>query len=79
MYLQDTCGAMMFFENYAYEEDEEIHMEDLEQKPPKFKDTQPQVHNPIKEVNLSTIEESRITYISSLLPSDFKERIIAIL
>ena len=54
-------------------------MEDLEQKPPKFKDTQPQVHDPIKEVNLSTIEESRITYISSLLPSDFKEGIIAIL
>ena len=22
VYLQDTCGAKMFFENYAYEEDE---------------------------------------------------------
>ena len=51
----------------------------MEQAPPKFKDTQPQVHEPIEEVNLGTMEEQRITYISSLLPSDFKEEIIATL
>ena len=54
-------------------------MEDLEQAPPKFEDTQPQVHDPMEEVNLGTVEEPRITYISSLLPSEFKEGIIATL
>ena len=31
----------------------------------------------MEEVNLGTIEEPRITYISSLLPSDFKEDTIS--
>ena len=78
-HLQNTCGAEMIFEENEYEEDEEIHMEDLEQAPPKFKDTQPQVQDPMEEVNLDTVEESMITYISSLLPFDFKEGIIATL
>ena len=76
-HLQNTYGAEIIFEKNAYGENEEIQMEDLEQAPPKFEDTQPQVHDPMKEVNLDTVEEPRITYISSLLPSDFKERIIA--
>ena len=54
-------------------------MEDLEQAPPKFEDTQPQVHDPMEEVNLGTVEEPRITYIGSLLSSDLKEGIITIL
>ena len=54
-------------------------MKDLEHAPPKFKDMQPQVHDPMEEVNLDTVEEPMITYISSLLPSDLKEWIIAIL
>ena len=54
-------------------------MEDLEQAPLKFEDKQPQVHDPMKEVSLGIVEEPRITYISSLLPSDFKEDIIATL
>ena len=54
-------------------------MEDLEQAPPKFEDTQPQVHDPMEEVNLDTMEEPMITYISSLLLSDFNEGIIATL
>ena len=33
----------------------------------------------MEEVNLGTVEEQRITYISSLLPSDLKEGIIIIL
>ena len=69
----------MVFEKDAYEEDEEIHIKDLEQASPKFEDTQPQVQNPMEEVNLGTVEEPRITYISSLLPFDFKEGINAIL
>ena len=51
----------------------------MEQAPPKFKDTQPQVHDPMEEVNLDTVEKPRITYISSLLPFDFKEWVIATL
>ena len=78
-HLQNTCGAEIIFEEDAYEEDEEIKMDNLEQAPPKFEDTQPQVHDPMEEVNLDTMEESRITYISSLLLSDFKEGIIATL
>ena len=67
----------MIFEGDVYEEDEEIQMEDLKQAPPKFEDTQPQVH--MEEVNLGTVKEPRITYISSLLHSDLNEGIIAIL
>ena len=78
-HLQNTCGAEIIFEEDAYEEDEEIKMDNLEQAPPNFEDTQPQVHDPMEEVNLDTMEESRITYISSLLLSDFKEGIIATL
>ena len=73
--LQNTYGAKIVFKEDAYEENEEIQMEDLEQAPPKFEDTQPQVHDPMEEVNLGTVEELRITYISYLLPSNFKEGI----
>ena len=69
----------MIFKGDVYEEDEEIQVEDLEQAPPNFEDTQPQVHDPMEEVNLYTMEETRISYITSLLPSDLKEGIIAIL
>ena len=55
----------MIFEGDENEEDEEIQMEDLEQAPPKFEDTQPQVYNPMEEVNLYTDKELRITYIGS--------------
>ena len=69
----------MIFKGDVYEEDEEIQVEDLEQAPPNFEDTQPQVHDPMEEVNLYTMEETRISYITSLLPSDLKEGIIVIL
>ena len=78
-HLQDNCGAKMSFEEDAYEEDKEIQMDDLEQALPNLEDMQPQVHDPMEEVNLSTMEEPRITYISSLLPSDLKKGIIVIL
>ena len=54
-------------------------MEDLEQAPPKLEDTQPKIHDPTEEVNLDIVKESRMTYISPLLPSDFKKGIIATL
>ena len=40
-HFQDTCGAEMIFEEDVYKEDEEIQMEDLEQAPSNFEDTQP--------------------------------------
>ena len=55
------------------------HIEDLGQAPPKMEDNKPQVHDPIEEVNLSTVEESRITYISSHLSINLKEQIISLL
>ena len=33
-HLQNTCGVEIIFEEDAYEENEEIQMEDLEQAPP---------------------------------------------
>ena len=78
-HLQNTSRAEIIFEVDAYEENEEIQMEDLNQAPHKLKDMQPQVHDPMEEVNLGTMEELRITYISSLLPFNFKEGIIATL
>ena len=75
----NTYGVGIIFEEDAYEENEEIQMEDLEQTPHKFEDKQPQVHDLMEEVNLDTVEESRITYISSLMSYDFKEGIIATL
>ena len=38
-HLQNTYEAEMIFEEDTYKEDEEIHMVDLEQAPPKFEDT----------------------------------------
>ena len=56
MRLRKIANTEIIFEEDAYEENEEIQMEDLEQAPPKFEDTQPQVHNPMEEVNLDTVE-----------------------
>ena len=44
-----------------------------------MEDNKPQVHDPMEEVNLDTMEELRIMYISSLLPKDLKELIISLL
>ena len=44
-----------------------------------MEDNKPQVHDPMEEVNLGTMEEPRITYISSLLPSNLKGHIMSLL
>ena len=62
-----------------YEKEEEIQIEDLEQAPLKMEDNKPQLHDPMEEVNLDTVEELRITYISSLLSTNLKEQIISLL
>ena len=69
----------MIYEEESDEEEEEIHIKDLEQAPLKLEDNKPQVHDPMEEVTLGTMEEPRITYISSLLSINLKEHIISLL
>ena len=61
------------------EKDEEIQIKDLEQAPPKMEDNKLRVHDPMEEVNLGTVEEPRITYISSLISANLKEHNISLL
>ena len=63
----------MIYKEESDEWNEEIHIEDLKQTPPKMEDNKPQVHDPMEEVNLGTVEEPKITYISSLLPTNLKD------
>ena len=77
--FQDISGDEVIYVKEQDDEEEEIQMENLEQAPPKMEDNKPQVHDPMKEVNLDTVEESRITYTSSLLSTNLKERIISLL
>ena len=77
--FQDICGAEVIYEEESDEEEEEIHIEDLDQPPPKMEDNKPQVHDPMEEVNIGTVEETRITYIKSLLSTNLKEHIISLL
>ena len=51
-------------------------MEDLKEAPTKFEDTKPEVTDPLDEINLGSLEEPRVTYVSSLLQGDLKEQII---
>ena len=44
-----------------------------------MEDNKPQVHYPMEEVNLGTVEEPRITYINSLLSTNLNEHIISLL
>ena len=64
----------MIYEGESDKEDGEIKIEDSEQALPKMEDNKIQVNDLMKEVNLGTMEEPKITYISSLLPIDLKEK-----
>ena len=44
-----------------------------------MEDNKPQVHDLMELVNLGTMKEPRITYISYLIPSNLKEQIISLL
>ena len=44
-----------------------------------MEDNKPQVHDPMEEVNLGTVEGSKITYINSFLLANLKEHIILLL
>ena len=61
------------------EDQKEIQMEDLKKAPQKFEYVEPEVTNPMEEVNLGTLEEPRITYVSSLLQDDIKRQIVEVL
>ena len=45
----------MIYEEELDEEEEETHIEDLEQAPPKMEDNKPQAHDHMEEVNLNTV------------------------
>ena len=75
--FQDICRAKVIYEEESDEEEEEIQIEELEQAPPKIEDNKPQVHDPMEEVNLDTLEMPMITYIGSLLSTNLKEHIIS--
>ena len=77
--FEDICGAEVTFEGNSDEGEEEIQIEDLEQSPPKMEDRKSHVHDPMEKVDLSTMEDPRITYICSLLPLDLKENITLII
>ena len=77
--FQDICRAKVIYEEESDEEEEEIQIEELEQAPPKIEDNKPQVHDPMEEVNLDTLEMPMITYIGSLLSTNLKEHIISLL
>ena len=66
----------MIYEGESDEDEEEIQIEDLEQAPPKMEDNKPQVYDLMEEVNLGIMEEPRITFISSLLPTNLKEHML---
>ena len=77
----EVNGAEVIFEEdlEELEDQEEIQMEDLKEAPPKFEDVVPKVTDPLEEVNLGTLEEPRITYVSSLLQDDLKRQIVEVL
>lgn len=74
--LHDTYGAEVIYEENSEDENEEIHIADLDKVPPKMEDIKPKVHDPMEENNLGTQEEPRITYISSLLLTDLKKKFL---
>ena len=69
----------MIYKEESDEEEEEIQIENLDQAPPKIEDNKPQVHDPMKDVNLSIMEEPRIIYIYAFLSTNLKEQIISLL
>ena len=46
-HFQDICGVEVIYEEELDKKEEEIHIEDLEQAPPKMEANKPQVHDPM--------------------------------
>ena len=73
--FQDIYGVEMIFE----EDSDEMIFEDFDQDSLKMEDNKPQVHDLMEEINLNIMEEPRVTYINSLLPTNLKKHIILLL
>ncbi|GKV53168.1 hypothetical protein SLEP1_g59706 [Rubroshorea leprosula] len=56
-----------------------ITMEELDLAPAKLDDLRADVQDPLKEVNLGTEAEPRITFVSGLLPPEMRDQIICLL
>ena len=54
-------------------------MKDLKEAPTKFKDTKLEVTDSLAEINFGSLEEPRVTYVSSLLQEELKEKVVHIL
>ncbi|GKV07170.1 hypothetical protein SLEP1_g18971 [Rubroshorea leprosula] len=68
----------------VHEGEEDIHtdgvrMEELDLAPAKLDDLRADVQDPLKEVNLGTEAEPRITFVSGLLPPEMRDKIICLL
>lgn len=59
--------------------EDEIRMEDLGPAPAELEDTPAEVEDPREELNLGTPEDPKPLFISKLLPSGFKEELVALL
>ena len=59
-----------------YEDIEEIQIEDFKEAPTKFEDTKLEVTDPLEEINFGSLEEPRVTYVSSLLQGELKEKVV---
>ena len=59
--------------------EDELKMEDVQEAPVCLESYKHKVQNPLKEINLGTDQELRITYISSLLKPELKKEIVELL
>ncbi|CAL2230061.1 unnamed protein product [Prunus armeniaca] len=61
------------------EQEESLHVEELEFAPAPLDDSLPEVEDLLQEINLGTEEDSRPTFVSALLEEPLKSEIIALL
>ncbi|GKV39784.1 hypothetical protein SLEP1_g47502 [Rubroshorea leprosula] len=76
--------AKYVVDEVVHEGEEDIHtdgvtMEELDLAPAKLDDLRADVQDPLKEVNLGTEAEPRITFVSGLLPPKMRDQIICLL
>ena len=65
-HLQDICGADVIFKEIQTKKIRKFKLKIWNKI--LFEEKKFQVHDPMEKVNFDTVEELRITYISSLLP-----------
>ncbi|CAL2266540.1 unnamed protein product [Prunus armeniaca] len=78
--MQNSIVNMAEFMHASAEEQEEsLHDEELESAPAALDDSLPKVEDPLQEINLSTEDDPRPTFISALLEEPLKGEIVALL